>query len=223
MKEDIDRLELRTTLNTLMQSNMTLMRSIKTDELTWLYHYSVLMGAAITFISVTQRDSLPLQIFMGALIVLTLFFQFTMLKQRRSYYNVLRTVLRIQNELGLFKSISGKSFFSIGYINKGFPRKYGPKKEKNGTDPLSSFLWRLIMIMFIQTFALFVYMKFSTLPDRCFFRWIALDLLFMAFLFWRDHKWQRNDTASIKGLSGSDDNWFPPDKSQENSEDLLAK
>lgn len=213
-KEIIDN-EMRSTLNNLMTSQISILRSIKTNELTIVYHYIVLMLAAIGFFSTFASSLKNIHMFWAIQFLILFFviwFLYILLKERGSYYNLLRALLRIQNYLGLFGTANNegereKILLSLSVLDSGFPKGFGVYKDKDGTKPGSSFLARIVIVIIV--YGVFLMISYSNQEITYLYR-LALfgtALSFAAGFFYKDSTFQKKNAAIESGLLGFEDDW----------------
>jgi len=196
-----------------LAAHLAHLRSIKDTEHKWLELYAILILPAIGYV-MTVADtcaifSWPLVVMLLLYLVLTAWLQNLLLRERFSYYAVLRSVIRSQNLLGLFDV----NYLSAHFANSAFPPGFGPIPAEDGTQPQSSFRRRLRYVLFL----------YSALLLAAAFRWWSICQWFMVapilfffcgtFLychtFWADRKGLINMTAQEEGLAGSEADWFP--------------
>jgi hypothetical protein len=198
----------RDALLAMMQTQLATLQSIKAGEMQWIQFYTILTAPAIGFLiaSDPSRVAPIVPYIIPAYLLVTGWFRYVLMRERRSYYGVLRSVVRSENLLGLSK------FLAPHFAISAFPKGLGPDKEKDGTQRWSSFLARQIyVLLFFQGLAVAgAYQAHS--------RWalilvcVLADLLWVAIIFFcRDPKALRRDTLAEKGVMGSDPAWFPED------------
>jgi hypothetical protein len=196
-----------------LEANLAHLRSIKDTETKWLELYAILAGPATGYVMGVQDTcaifNWPLVFMLLLYLALTAWLQNLLLRERFSYYSVLRSVIRSQNLLGLFDI----SYLSEHFANSAFPAGLGPNPAKNGTQPLSSFLRRM----------LYVFLLYLGLLLAAFFRWCSISPWFIiapvaclicefcifAGIFWWDKKHLVEETEREAGLAGYEDAWFP--------------
>jgi len=210
--------DMRNTLNALMTSQLSILRSIKSNELILVNYYIIVMLAAIGFFSASHSFFKDREIFgaiQSLILVFTLWFMYMLFKERESYYNLVRSSGRIQNYLGLFGTINSKgeregAILSLSVLDAGFPKGFGIYKTKNGTKPRSSFLGRIVIIMVI--YGIFLTVSYNNKSIIYFPRIILLiiALVFAVDIFVRrDPKSQKRNVLDERGLLGFEDDWAP--------------
>jgi hypothetical protein len=194
---------------TLLEGHLGHLRSIKELELAWLDRYSVLTLPAIGFLIAHDRSTarLPcslLWIMVSAYLAITLWIQDVLRKERRSYYRVLRSVIRAENYLGLFDV----NFLPAVMAGGAFPKGLGPNPSQDGTQPYASFLQRLIYTFIIYTSIVVsaLYQNSALIPSIVL---IAVDLVWLIVVFRRDKIDLRREALLEKGLAGTSPSWYP--------------
>jgi hypothetical protein len=190
-----------------MQTQLSALQSIKAGEMRWVQFYAVLIAPAIGFLiagdSCKVARIAPYVI--PAYLLVTMWLQYVLMRERHSYYGVLRSVVRAENLLGLSQLVAKH------FANSAFPKGLGPHKEKDGTQRWSSFFARQIYV-FLFFFGLAVagaYQAHScgVLIWAC--GAVAVDLVWGAIIFcYWDPKALRSDTLAEKDVVGSDPAWF---------------
>lgn len=215
-KKYINEGSFRNSLNSYLETQINVLRAIKSNEMTWVYYFLLVMLGVVALVNtqgfvISLRSFIVLQVF---ILLLTIGFMFILLKERESYYNVLRQVTRIQNYLGFFgyynsfnDKVSDKVLRENTY-NAAFPFGYGPDKNTNGTKPYSSFLWRMLFTILIYLFFLVVSTKEALVPFYCQISLAPIPILFLFYFFRLDKKLQIKNTLNEKGLLGSDETWY---------------
>lgn len=208
--------QLRGTLNNLMTSQIFIMRSIKSNELSLVNYYIIVMVAAIGFFSYSHSFFKDIQIFQAIqslMLVFTLWFINMLFLERESYYTVARSLGRIQNYLGLFGRINSSSeregqILSLSVLDSGFPKGLGVNKANNGTKP-DSFLWRVVVITAIYgAFLIISYNKKSLVYSWRLLLFMTV-LIFVADIFFRrDPRTHKKNVLKEKGLLGFEDGWI---------------
>jgi len=200
-------------LSVTLEANLAHLRAIKDTELQWLNLFSLITLPAIGYLmSVSDRNAIwgwPLIVLMASYLIVTAGVQYAQLRERLSYYSVLRAVVRAQNLFGLIRI----GYLSEHFANSAFPKGFGPNPELDGTQPQSSFLRR----------QLYTVLLFAGLLGAAFFRtpvyryltgvfalaMFIADVLWLACLF----RWSRDSLASATAaecsLAGADPRWFP--------------
>lgn len=188
------------------------LRSIKDMELAWLERYSVLILPAIGFLVVRDpKEALPAGLLVGitlGYLLLTIWMQDLLRKERRSYYRVLRSVIRAENFLGLYKI----AFFADVQADAAFPKGLGPNLARDGTQPYSSFLNRQIytLIAYSAVVASAIYQASVTYQNAAFLAVFAfVDLAWLFWVFWKDRIDLYQETLAEKGLAGAEPSWYP--------------
>ena len=196
-----------------LDANLSHLRSIKDTEHKWVDLHSLITLPAIGYLMTVDRANdvwgWPLVAVVSAYLLLTGWVQYVLLRERYSYYSVLRTVARAQNFLGLYEV----GFFSPHFAGSAFPRGYGPHPEADGTQPYSSFLRRqaYTIILFASLLATagfrntFLPGTFGVLTGAAF----LVDLLWLVMIFQWDRTLLTTATEQERGLAGADPSWFP--------------
>lgn len=179
-----------------LDGHLAHLREIKQLEMAWVDRFSVLILPAIAYFAASDPNKndfsqyqLAWTIF--AYFILTVCIQNVLLNERRSYYRVLRSVVRAQNYLGLFRL----NFLSKALAGAAFPKGLGPNQDRNGTQPFRTFLYRqsytfalfliLVLVAIYQNVAM---TKYSLL--------VVFDLLWLVNIYWRDYRDLRSSTVS---------------------------
>lgn len=120
------------------------LRSIKAAEARWLDRYAVATAPAIAWVALRAAtgDFISPWACIAITVPYTLLAAWVMsvlTDERRSYYGVLRTVVRLQNWAGLFETRLLPPYLA----NSPYPRGIGPDPETDGTRPESSHRRRL--------------------------------------------------------------------------------
>lgn len=200
-----------------LEGNLAHLRSIKDTELNWLQMFAILTLPAIGYLMGVGDDNpvlgWPIIPVFVLYLLLTGWLQYVLLRERISYYSVLRSVVRSQNLLGLFDI----DYLSPHFADSPFPREFGPQPEENGTQPQSSFLRRQIYtVMLYVGFLLAAAFRACSASSRllpitavivaalC----LALDLVWLRYIFDWDETMLKAHTAREKDLAGSDPTWF---------------
>lgn len=115
----------------MMQTQLTTLQSIKAGEMQWIQFYTILTAPAIGFLIAGDPCKVApiLRYIIPAYIVVTGWFQYVLMKERHSYYGVLRSVVRAENLLGL------SGFLAPNFANSAFPKGLGPDKKKTERNP----------------------------------------------------------------------------------------
>jgi hypothetical protein len=193
----------------LLQGHLQHLRSIKDMELKWLDRFSAITLPLIGALLVTPAE---IEVFTTwALIILVIIYtglalwiQDVLRKERRSYYRVMRTVIRAQNVLGLLKR-----FLPGVMANAAFPKGMGPIPEEDGTKPFSSFLRRQILVgvLFLGVLLGVVWRSppfWPIIPGG-----LVLDALWLVYIFRKDNRDLRNEALRDRDLEGMEPAWFP--------------
>ena len=199
---------LRDAVLVVLQSHMQHLRSIKDMELKWLDRYSAIALPIAGFIVLNPRNVLGakgIALLMAFSFVLTIWIQVVLRKERRSYYRVMRAVVRAQNYLGLLSS----GFISSAMANAPFPRGMGPDPNTDGTQPTSSFLHRLsyAFLVLAATVAGAAFQHPDTLAYGVIF--LVADLYWLWAIRRKDDRDLRAEAIAEKDLLGSDPAWYP--------------
>jgi hypothetical protein len=170
--------ETKASLNSLMESQISTLRSIKSSELAWVTNYLVGIIAISGFFLGSEKKIDDWKFIFIQLIVffLTIWFFYILAHERSSFYKVLRTLVRIQNCLGLFGNPEEPNQFPIlgvHDIDQAYPFGFGINKNKNGTKPYHSFLIRMILIYIL--YALFLFTSFT--QNEIKIDWMCLSLI----------------------------------------------
>lgn len=195
-----------------LQGHMQHLRSIKDMELKWLDRFSaVTLPLAAYLFAVGSNNALLRGSAPVLLLVAVAFFtgwiQNVLRKERRSYFRVMRAVVRAQNYLGMFDI----NFVPEIMANSPFPKGLGPNPDVDGTQPYSSFLHRQVytLIVLIAVALLTVFRR----PDLSLcLAIIPLDVLWLYFVYRQDARDLRNEALAEKGLAGTEADWFPEEK-----------
>jgi hypothetical protein len=196
-----------------LEGKLSHLRSIKDTEVKWLQLFAIITLPAIGYLMGIGDDNPllgpPIILLFFLYLALTGWIQYVFLRERISYYSVLRSVLRAQNLLGLMDA----KYLSPHFAGSAFPRGFGPSPGENGTQPQSSFLRRQIYTVILYMGVLLAAM-FRTYSVSAWFSVIAIfalvgDLVWLGFIFYRDDGVLREHTAAEKDLAGSDPAWFP--------------
>jgi hypothetical protein len=188
----------------MMQTQLATLQSIKAGEMQWLQFYTIVTVPAIGFLMASDPCKIApmVGLTLFAYLLITGWFQYVLLKERHSYFGVLRSVVRAQNLLGLYKS----NFLSPHFANSAFPKKLGPCKAKDGTHPYSSFLNRQLYVCLF-----FVGLTLAGFYQARHFWGLTVLLIDTAWVFvifiW-DRKCLYRQTFNEQNLSGSDPKWF---------------
>jgi hypothetical protein len=169
--------------------------------------YTVLTAPAVGWLILRDAESpLPRSLLVGLMLIywiITLWFQLILKRERRGYYRLMRSIVRVQNLLGLYQV----GLLAPHYANSAFPRRFGPDKNIDGTQPFSSFLHRqlYLLVFLLAILAATVYQC----PDLL---WMAtllalFDAAYLIALFIADGIQLRADTVSEQGLAGWDRSW----------------
>lgn len=197
----------RDALVAMMQAQLETLQSIKAAEMRWVQFYTVLIAPAIGFLMAGDSCEVAriAPYIIPAYLLVTMWLQYILMRERHSYYGVLRSVVRAENLLGLSQLVAKH------FANSAFPKGLGPHKEKDGTQRWSSFFARQIYV-FLFFFGLAVAGAYQAHGCRVLI-WacgaVAVDLAWGAtiFCYW-DPKALRRDTLAERGVIGSDPTWF---------------
>lgn len=196
-----------------LEANLSHLRYIKDTELKWLQMFAVLTLPAIGYLmGVGDTNPMlgwPIIVVVLAYLLLTGWVRYVLLRERISYYSILRSVVRGQNLFGLFDI----NYLSPHFAGSAFPKGFGPYPEHNGTQPESSFLRRQLYVLILY-FGVLAAAAFRTCSVSFWFVVVAalcfaLDLVWLGYIFYRDEIVLKADTAGEKDLAGSDPTWFP--------------
>jgi hypothetical protein len=200
-------------VQTALAGGLAHLRAIKDTEHKWLELYAILVLPVIGYLmSVGATNAIfnwPLVVLLLVYLVISASLQYVLLRERLSYYAVLRLVVRSQNLLGLFDI----AYLSEHFANSAFPRGYGPNPAENGTQPQSSFTRRLAYVLVL----------FGGLVLTAIFRWWSISPWFIVvpalcvacdgFFLWWIYRWDKQElakaTVAEARLAGSEDAWFP--------------
>jgi hypothetical protein len=195
-----------------LDANLAHLRSIKDTEHKWLDLLSIITLPAVGYLMAVEDCNAvwgwALLVVLGMYLVVTCWMQYVLLRERFSYYAVLRSVVRAQNLLGLFDV----GFLSPHLAGSAFPRGFGPYPDREGTRPFSSFLRRQLytLILFSGLLAAAAFRTpvqpglFGTLALVC----LAGDVAWLVYLFRRDRQSLEHATAQEVDLAGADPAWF---------------
>ena len=195
-----------------LDANLSHLRSIKDTELNWLQLFAVVTLPAIGYLMGVGDDNAmlgwPIVPLILLYLILTGWIQYVFLRERISYYSVLRSVVRAQNLLGLFDI----NLLSPHFAGSAFPKGFGPRPTENGTQPQSSFLRRQIYTVILYSGVLLaagfrMYPKSSWPLGLCVLAFL-LDILWLWYIFYYDDVVLKARTAAEKDLAGSDPAWF---------------
>ena len=146
-------------------------------------------------------------------VLATAWFQEILLKERLSYYRVLRSVVRLELFLGLVKA----GFLSDRSVKEAAPRQAEKTFSRvRNTQPWSSFLQRLAYcsgILFL--IALFCFFHSFESRDRLQVGVVALlcvmiDVLWVCDVFLRDLKKMKGEVLREKPLAFNPSEWYDP-------------
>ena len=197
------------TLVALMTANLDALGQVKSREFQWSERYTVLTAPAVGYLALRDPTS-PLAAplvasVMASYWLITLWFQKILTRERHGYYRLMRSIVRIQNLLGLYESW----LLAPEFANAAFPRGFGPNKSIDGTKPYSSFLHMQLytMVFLAAVLAAGVYQR----PDVW---WLAVLLLladigFVARIFIDDRRILIRDTQEEADLAGWNSAWSP--------------
>ena len=169
--------------------------------------YTVLTAPAVGWLILRDAESpLPKSLLVWLMLtywIITLWFQLILKRERRGYYRLMRSIVRVQNLLGFYRA----GLLAPHYANSAFPQGFGPAKDIDGTQPFSSFLHRqlYLLVFLLAILAATVYQC----PDLL---WVAallalVDAAYLIALFIADGIQLRVDTESEQGLAGWDRSW----------------
>ncbi|MBI3468351.1 MAG: hypothetical protein HY000_35570 [Planctomycetes bacterium] len=196
-----------------LQANLAHLRSIKDTEHHWLDLFALVTLPTIGYVMTVEDANpvmgWPLMVVLIIYLILLAWMQYVLMRERFSYYSVLRSVVRAQNLLGLFDV----RFLSPHFAGSAFPKGFGPYPDQNGTQPQSSFLRRLIytvllyfgLVLAIWFRSMAISWSFTLVPFGCF----VLDLCWLAYIFCHDQQQLARETAREAGLAGAEPTWFP--------------
>lgn len=199
-----------------LDANLSHLRSIKDTELNWLQLFAIVTLPAIGYLMGVGDENpvfgWPILLVMLFYLAFTGWVQHTFLRERISYYSVLRSVVRAQNLLGLFDF----NYLSPHFAGSAFPKGFGPNPERNGTQPLSSFLRRQVYTLILYTGMPGV-VAFRTFSATLWFAAVAttcivcllLDVVWLRYLFSLDETILKAETAGERDLAGYDPAWSP--------------
>lgn len=136
----------------LLQSMHTHLRPIKALELVWIGTYAGLTLPVVAWLVLRSvaGDDLPrllLAIIAVAYTAVAWWFREIMLRERLSYYRVLRNVIRLQHWLGAYRW----KLLSDKWRDAAYPLGEGPLPHKDGTQQAASFsdrLWYIDAVLY---------------------------------------------------------------------------
>jgi hypothetical protein len=194
-------------LTALMSANVEALGQGKAREFQWMERYTVLTAPAVGWLFVRDAESpLSVMLLVGLMLIywlIALWFQLILNRERRGYYRLMRSIVRIQNLLGFYQS----GLLGPHFANSAFPKGFGPIKDVDGTQPFSSFLHRQLYVLVFLIAILFA--AVHQCPELA---WIAVtlglaDVAYLIVVFVADTAQMRVDTAGEQGLSGWDRSW----------------
>lgn len=195
------------TVQSMIDPLMSTLRSIKDMELQWVEKYTIVTLPVIGYLVISNPSNGLSKPLLSGIIVgyffFTLWFQDVLRKERRSYYRVLRTLLRAQNYLGLYKI----KFLAEPFADAAFPKGLGVNKGKDGTQPYSSFLHRQIytVVIFLAIISACIYQN----GDVAFSLFLVpLDVAWLFYVFRLSKTELYKEAKSEEGLAGADPKWF---------------
>jgi len=128
------------------------------------------------------------------------------LDERSSYYRMMRQTIRIGNHFGFLSN----NVLATRFANSGFPKGYGPEKNKNGI-PLESFRHRVIFISILYFFLIVAVVYndgFKNITIALSVFALVVEIISIPVLFWRDKITIENQVKDEQGLFGTDPNWY---------------
>ena len=177
--------DIQRSIDSILSAYLAQLREIKQIEIAWLDKYTLIALPAAGFLITNgpNKYSIPpgiIWIILLFYLLLTMWVQDILRKERYSYYSVLRVVIRAQKHLGLFGTLLPKS-----WANYASPKGVGPDIDKDGTQPFSSFLNRILYILFIfcTIIGAAIYQDNSSINALAL---ILLDILWIIIIFNRD-------------------------------------
>ncbi|MFN8431710.1 MAG: hypothetical protein U0V04_17145 [Spirosomataceae bacterium] len=195
----------------LFESQMAHLRSIKDSERSWLDKYMVIIFAALGFVLSDSAKNILTEnvtIFLYSLFFfLTCWFQEVLMFERRSYFKVFRSIIRLEHYFNFFNL--EEKVLPEYLADSGFPSGYGFNKLKNGTNSFGTF-FRLLSLTFILFSCFIMAILIKTGFDSsglCIF-FIFLDIIWQVIIFFRDEKIMVKDIKSEEGLLGSNPEWY---------------
>jgi hypothetical protein len=196
-----------------LDGNLAHLRSIKDTEHKWVDLFSIVTLPAIGYLMTVDATNpvwgWPIAVVVGFYFALTAWLQYVLLRERYSYYSVLRSVVRAQRLLGLFEI----GFLSPHFAGSAIPRGFGPHPEADGTQPYSSFLRRqvYVLILFVSLMATLMFRNtFQPMTvGAVIVIVVGLDVLWLIGVFVRDRHLLTTATERERGLAGADPAWFP--------------
>jgi len=194
-------------LTALMSANLEALGQVKSREFQWMERYTVLTAPAVGWFVLRDPESpLTAMLLVGLMLIywlIALWFQLILKRERRGYYRLMRSIVRVQNLLGFYQAgVLGPQF-----ANSAFPKEFGPVKDVDGTQPFSSFLHRQLYVLVFLLAILF-----AAVYQRPELAWIAVtlglaDVVYLIAVFIADTAQMRADTAGEQGLAGWDRSW----------------
>lgn len=192
---------------TLLQSQLAQLRSIKDMEVKWLDRYSLFTIPVIAALLINdpKERQLPGDLLIIILVlywVVTVWIREVILKERHSYYRVLRSVVRAEHYLGLVGT-----FIPNVMADAGFPKGLGPIIGHDGTQAFSSFLHKQIyfLIIYASIAAASMYQSANWLLAITL---LLLDLVWLIGVFYRDRRVMYSEVLAEKHLTGSSPSWY---------------
>jgi hypothetical protein len=191
----------------LFEGHLNHLRSIKEVEIAWLDRFSIITLPSIGYFLTRTSNTLPVDadLWLVAIVYLfvTMWMQNSLRQERLSYYRVLRSVIRIQNLLGLFKI----GILTERMVDAPFPKGLGPHPKNDGTQPFASFMRRQVYTWIIYT-SLIVVIVYKNILLWPLIGLIIIDAVFLVFVYIRDQNDLKNEAIKDKNLAGSDPMWY---------------
>lgn len=195
-----------------LDNHLQHLRAIKDTEEKWLERMFAVYGGSIAWMATKPdflkqlNDSWMASLFLLPFVFAVFFLQHVMAKERLSYYRVMRSVVRAQRILGLLEH----KFLSPSMQSGAFPLGLGPNRNKDGTQPFSSFGYRQAAIFaFFATFMELAYLNIIPLASWLVWLCLIINLLWVVHLYVEDDVRLYNAVLSERGLSGFDKAWLP--------------
>lgn len=227
------RSEEREAVRTLLQNFSAHLRPIKDMEMAWVTRYTVLAMGILWFL--VTRDPSPgyhsaqkplsllfLFVIAFAGLVATGLIQWQLLCERKSYYLVLRVVMRAQNYLGLIQTDEHpERMLSRALANSVFPEGLGPgaedekgkpPRDKDGTQRWASFGVRQVYTFLVYISLLVTMNYYHQFPLWGFVVLVVVDFGWLVVVFGWDYDILYYGASQEQELAGVvDRSWYEGD------------